>query len=87
MNRLRLAISAVLLALIVAISMFAPTPVTRSVEAQGPSCKGLRNAYDKCMSNPGNGNTCAPIAEQLAAHGCSLGSTSGGSTISGSGSR
>lgn len=86
MNRLRLVISAVLLALIVAISMFAPTPVTSTVEAQGPSCNGLQNAYAKCRSNDGNGNTCSAIREQLIAHGCYFGS-SGGSGLPGSGSR
>ena len=84
MNRVRLAISLVLLALVVALSMFAPTPVTSTVEAQGPSCNGLRNAYDKCQSNPGNGNSCSAIREQLIAHGCYFGSS--GSSTSGSGS-
>lgn len=85
MNRLRLVISAVLLALIVAMSMFAPTPVTSTVEAQGPSCKGLQTAYANCRTNPGNGNTCSAIREQLIAHGCNFGSHSG-SGSSGSGS-
>jgi len=75
-------------ALIVLASMFAPAPVSRTLQAQrwsgsgsgsgeSPACRGLRNAYDACRSNDGAA-TCDAIREQLFAHNCS-GSSSGGS--------
>jgi hypothetical protein len=78
-------------ALIVLASMFAPAPVSRTVQAQrwsgsgsgsgqSPACEGLRTAYDACTSN-GGGGMCGHIAEQLQAHGC--GAPSGGGSGSG----
>lgn len=79
MKRSSLIIAAALLAL-VGLSLFAPTPATREVEASQRSnaCQGLRRAYEACLVNNPTGAGCGHIREQLSAHQC-LGSSSGGS--------
>ena len=65
-------------ALVLLASMFAPAPVTRTVEASKQNaCPGLRNAYENCSKNDPSGNRCVAVREQLIAHGCYGSSTSG----------
>jgi hypothetical protein len=52
---------------IVLLSMFAPAPFTKTVQAEkSAACKGLENAFDNCKT----ANSCAVLAEQLVAHNC-----------------
>ena len=84
MTRSRLLLAALLVA-IVALSFFAPEPVTRVTQAdQSQACEGLNRAYDRCTANGAAG--CGHIWEQLRAHGCYGGSASGSGSTSGSGS-
>lgn len=81
-------ISGLFVALLVLVSLFAPAPVSRTVLAEqgrgngsgpSPACQGLQVAYEACRSNDGDHDGCAHIREQLVAHGCFLGSSSGSS--------
>jgi hypothetical protein len=57
-----------LLALTVA-SLFAPTPLTRTVQAQrgnSHQCEGLRIAYEACSASAADPSHCDHIAEQIA---------------------
>lgn len=62
------------IAVIVALSFFAPAPFTKTVQAdKSEACKGLENAYDNCKT----ANSCSVLAEQLVAHNCRPSSGSG----------
>ena len=86
-------VSSVFVGLIVLASMFAPAPAVRAQQPSGslsgsgsgsgqhPACRGLQNAYDACLRNPGSDNGCGHIREQLFAHGCFVGSSGSGSGI------
>ena len=67
------------LAFLVLMSMFAPTPLSRTVQAdESAACQGLRNAYRACRTHNPDPSQCDHIREQLIEHGC-LGSSSSGS--------
>jgi hypothetical protein len=62
------------IAVIVLVSMFAPAPFTKTVQAdKSEACKGLENAAANCKT----ANSCAVLAEQLVAHNCQPSSSSG----------
>lgn len=62
---------AVVLAVLALLSMFAPAPVTRTVQAdQRNACKGLQTAYDACRAGNPDPYACQPLREQLQAHAC-----------------
>jgi hypothetical protein len=63
------------IAAIVLLSMFAPAPFIKTVQAdESAACKGLTNAYQKCSTNNG-ANNCSAIFEQLIAHNCRVSSS------------
>jgi hypothetical protein len=73
----------VVLAVVVLASLFAPAPVTRTVQAdQSNACRGLNNAFHVCLANNPNTATCSHIWEQVLAHGCYYGSGSGSGSSS-----
>jgi hypothetical protein len=64
--------------MLVLASLFAPAPLSRTVQAdQRNACPGLRNAYEACSSHNPNPAQCDAILEQLNAHGCRSSSHSG----------
>ena len=69
------------LALLVLLSLFAPAPVTRTVQAdRRNACKGLQNAYDACRAGNPDPYACVAIREQLQAHACYYYGSGSGST-------
>lgn len=65
-----------LLVALLAASMFAPAPGSRVVQADKENaCKGLRNAYEACLSHNPDPTHCEHIRLQLIAHGCPIGSS------------
>lgn len=77
MKKSRLILGAVIVAAAIA-SMFAPAPLTRTVQAEKDNaCPGLQNAYQACTSHNPDPSQCQHIYEQLAAHGCLRSSGSG----------
>lgn len=77
MKRSGLILGAVMVVLLLA-AMFAPTPLSRTAQAEQASsaCQGLLNAYALCVANNPT-EQCTAIAEQVAAH---CGASGSGST-------
>ena len=77
MKKSHLIWGAVAVAAVIA-SMFAPAPVTRTVDAQSSNaCPGLMRAYQACRANNPDPSQCQHIREQIFAHGCAASSGSG----------
>jgi len=76
MKRSGLILGAVMAALLLA-AMFAPTPLSRTAQAEQTTsmCPGLRNALAMCLANNPT-EQCTAIAEQVAVH-CGASSSSG----------
>jgi hypothetical protein len=77
---------AIVLAVLVLASLFAPAPFTRTVQAEkSNACPGLTNAYNSCRAGNPDPSQCNHILEQIVAHGCYYGSSGfGGGSGSGS---
>jgi hypothetical protein len=85
MKRVVLTVCAVVV--LVAMAMFAPTPVSRTAEAEeqrNNACPGLQQAYEACREHNPNAGACEHIREQLFQHGCYASSSSGSGSWSGS---
>ena len=66
-----------LLALLLAASIFAPTPLLRAAQSSSgsPGCTGLVRAYAACKAHNPNDSNSDHILEQLNLQGCSLGTS------------
>ena len=68
----------IVMVLLLLLSLFAPPPISRTVQAdQSSACRGLSTAFQVCLANNPNRSNCQRIFEQFLALGCASGLDSG----------